>query len=248
MKKTTLFGLVSLIIGITLCIIAFVMNGFDIYKFDTRGEIISNVETIESTNQDITIYTSYANIKVISSDVNHIEIVSDTIDELPQIVHSIEHNSLTIEHKQAYDLFIGVQIKPESFTIKIPNTYTGNIQIESSAGNIDYLALSAGDIQITNDFGNISTGNLSATNINIENSAGNIRLGNVICNTFIATTNAGNVDIDKIESTTITLKTNLGNIECLVDGSQAEYQNTNETGKFISSSTNLGDIEVYYTR
>ncbi len=247
MKLTTKIGFISLCIGILLLLSALIMTGFDYYKFDTRGDLIAHTEEIENTNQDITIHTSYAQIKVESADTNEIRIVSDTFGAMPTIVHSDSENSLYIEHITSMSQFIGITVRAETFTLVVPIAYTGNIKIESNAGNIDYLVESANDVHITNQFGNIYLANTNAQNIAIHNEAGNIKTDQIQCNTFVADTSAGNIDIHKIQSSSITLKTNLGNIDCLVVGKKSDYNNTNGDSKYIKATTNLGEIDTRFS-
>lgn len=126
----------------------------------------------------------------------------------------------------------------------------GNVQLISSAGDLDVKDMVGGDIALRTSAGDVNTQNLQG-NIEISTSAGDIQMGDVAANGVLSVrTSAGDIDAQDVRADEINIETSAGDISVksmngrsVLESNAGDIQIEEMEGA-LEASTNAGNIEV----
>lgn len=224
-------------------------NYFDVNKIEFGFFYNSNGpigNLISLTNQDITNIENinlefHSNISFIETYTgNSIEILTYSIDNLSNFDNittvnvSNDNNTLTITPNDTIDKSTSLQYK-----IRIPNTYTNNLNLSSSTGKIDLSSIKLNSLNLNSSDDTLYNSAIKLNGVTCKNSNINIKNSQLYTKNF--TTN--DLSIECIDSY-INTSALSGNVSINAISSDVNTIATNELSN-LTVSNNSGDINIH---
>lgn len=244
MKKATRITLIiasaCVALGILLSVLAFAVVGFDVSKLSTASDYSTNSYRANEIITSIKLDGLSENITVIPSEDKVIEL---EYQENSQLSYSIqeEGGSLTIteEHSPEIMLFnFDVGTFDRKLIIKVPRSYTGDLELSTAGGRIDISDIEGIDRLKANTM----SGGISLRNLVVKDSIeADCASGDIVCSTLTASTldietMSGRITTTKSKVDTLAAKAVSGAISAEVTGAESDYR---ITAKAVSGNVNV---------
>lgn len=228
------------------------------FGFGHRNLTTVNVDeqrNVELTGiENINVSSSFIDIKISSEDrddifINyHGRIRSNVI---PTLEVNKNRNILDIELKNPQNSYT-VTESNVVLEISLPKTFTGNIGVVSSSGDIFIKDVHGDKFSITASSGDIRLEDLESETMNVTTSSGNIYFDNISGNIFYITASSGDVTLVSLNGNKIDVETSSGNIT--TKNSIGDYNLSASSGDLTlynqnnyenyNINTNSGDVEI----
>lgn len=261
MKNSTRIILVMICFLLIIFLIGILIWGIIDRDFYEGGNLqIVKEETISlSTIDEIMIATHSADIKFFNSATDDIKIIQKSRKKNKKDLFQVTSSgsTLKIESSKKLNFCIGFCFFRNSvYEIYLPASYTKNITVNTSSGDIDFEVLEETrlkNLKLTTISGDITLKNeLYASNMKIKSTSGDIETSKLNADMIELETVSGSISNEYLESNQVYLKTISGDIEnrFLKGGVQIstvsgdiEIEKMNIIGKSKITTTS-GDIEA----
>ncbi len=227
-------GFLLIIIGSIICLIATLIVGFDFEKLSS-GNIIKESFEFENKNQDINIENEFAQINIITHNLDNIIVDLEYLDR--QNIDVENDIYLNIDAYKSYSWFsFGINFLTPTINIYVPKDYNGNLNINSNVGVISIKNLNIPKLTIENDVSTVSINDVTTSYLNIKSDVGGIIMEDVVSTEVSVITNVGSIEFASLSSDDIYIKTEVGNIVGSISG------NTNDFTKIINTAIGESNI------
>ena len=258
MTKTTK---IWLIIATTLLLTGCIIFGgvMTVYKWDFSKLSTNKYETnkydIADNFKNISINVKTADIVFVASEKAKTEVVCYEQDNANHEV-SVDNDTLTIklvDERKWYE-YIGINFRTPKITVYLPQGEYGNLNIDSSTGDIDIKNLSAENINLT-----VTTGEIEAKSITCNGdfkttvSTGEVELKDVSCKNLFSNGNTGHISLkDVIAEEKLTIERSTGDIkfelcdanEIFVKTDTGDVKGSLLSDKVFITQTDTGSVNV----
>ncbi|MCL2404913.1 MAG: DUF4097 family beta strand repeat-containing protein [Defluviitaleaceae bacterium] len=139
-------------------------------------------------------------------------------------------------------------------TIYVPASYCGDIKLLSNVGNLSIVGIS-GNLRLNTTAGNITVEGHSADRAHLRSSAGNINLTNCSVTDINAKSSAGNVKVKGRDVADLTLRSSAGDVDVNVNTLGGETNLATSAGGVyikaldvqgnITAKSSAGNVKVY---
>ena len=259
-KRSTVFPLILIVIGMLLMIISLGSCGFNFKKLDNKNyetnthEITDsfNSISISSKNADITLaHTDNAVASVVCFDnkkMPHEVSVRDGIltinvnDERKWYDHITLFSSInpTVTVYLPNDTYAALSIDTDTSDVNIPDGFTfDNIDVELSTGDVSCSASANGFIKINASTGNVSVSDAIAKDVSISLSTGDVNISKCSFASVSAKTSTGDHKISELNvegDLTLNVSTGcamLNKVNC------SNFSSNGSTGDLCVKNTNV---------
>ncbi len=261
MKKSLAIGIVLMILGVIISLIACALVGFDMTKFDTSIGFFSEEYKITNLNQDIVINSEIANIAIEKTTGEEIvvEIYSEKDDQI--VVNENNKIEINVSDKKIWGIGYMFGYEEPTVRVYIPETYKGNVEVKSNIASIEVSNVELLNLNIESDIGEIILNNVNIdSELNIKSNIGSIEVENTASNTANFESNMGEIKFEALNSNNITIYSDIGKVEGVIKGNIMDYArviNTNIGTSNIDSSidgdkkleitTEMGEINIKFS-
>lgn len=279
MRKSTIIWLIiaaSLVIsGALIFTLALCQTNWDFTSLSTT-EFTTTTHEINDQFKDISIDTTTSNVTILPSSDGKCKVECHDQAEARHTVE-IESGELKItfvDSRKWYDRIEVMNLDFSHITIYLPDSFSGEISVEATTGDVSVKNLSPKDLEIDLTTGDILVENVSCKgNIEIDLSTGETMLKGVKCASLLSEGGTGDMTLEnviaqgkfEIERTTgdvkftrcdadeIRFETNTGDVigSFLTDKNIIPQTSTGEiivpsskTGEKCQITTNTGDIRI----
>ncbi|WMC94088.1 DUF4097 family beta strand repeat-containing protein [Kineothrix sp. MB12-C1] len=257
-------------IGITLCIVGFLLggrvsgigigqNGIQIYTWGNSGreESAPSYEEAEvklDSYQNIRMNVAYANVEIKESD--HYGIAYKIAKRTP-ISYEIKDGVLNIDQGNKKNgvssnfMFFGFSgvrneyiYDTEFITVYIPKSAVlGEISIKNDCGDINLSNLEASSLALYNDYGNIGLTSINTPVISLQINSGNLTANNIKADNFTIVNDYGNVELDRVDAETLSLEISTGSLD-MENISAQTVTVTDDYGDVTLDTVNAGSLSL----
>ena len=233
MSKSSLSGLIYIVIGIVILFVVFQLFQNSSQKTyplltDLRKDI-SHVNTlkIESTVTGLNITESedeffYAVLEQSNKSENN----SLTL------IMSDRNNQLTLEvakqQKLAISMFNFSNLNSK-LNIKVPKSFKGTLDVVSTTGSTTINTISLNSLEVETTTGGLKLDRVNSDKINIESTTGSIRINNVTADRLKAESTTGSIHVDS-NLTSFDIESTTGSIHITQDDVFDDSKLTSSTG------------------
>ncbi|MDO5560268.1 MAG: DUF4097 family beta strand repeat-containing protein [Oscillospiraceae bacterium] len=261
--KTTKAGTIIAVAGAAIFGIGFVLAGFNFGKLQTVDKYKKRTVDVSGSVKAVEIREDDTNINITQSEDKDIHVICyENKDEDYDIS---DKDTLKIKKKRNRKFYFGVNVKTQntSLEVQIPDSYDGEIKIDTDSSNISVDEIAARSCEIKVDDGNVKMNSCEIHNdIKIKSGSGNLKLsdstfgeesdidaddGNIrlenctLSEESKINVKTGNVTLDSLECfDDLTIKTTDGNVKGTIDGDKSDFNIKSDTK---DGNNNLKDKE-----
>ena len=256
-KTTKRWLIIATFLLLTGCII---FGGvMTVYKWDFSKLSTNKYETnkydIADNFKNISINVKTADIVFVASEKAKTEVVCYEQDNANHEV-SVDNDTLTIklvDERKWYE-YIGINFRTPKITVYLPQGEYGNLNIDSSTGDIDIKNLSAENINLT-----VTTGEIEAKSITCNGdfkttvSTGEVELKDVSCKNLSSNGNTGDITLkDVIAEEKFAIERSTGDVkfercdanEIFIKTDTGDVKGSLLSDKVFITETDTGNIDV----
>ncbi|MBR0189557.1 MAG: DUF4097 family beta strand repeat protein [Clostridia bacterium] len=255
-KKLIVTVIVCLILGVTICITALILSGFDFGVLNTVKYETKTYETEEEFSA-INIDVSTENIVFLPSEDGKCRVVSSESEKIKHDIYVDENGTLnvTLNDSRKWYERLGFAFGAGDVTIYLPDKNYNSLTINVSTGDITVTGVkSVGDVQVNVSTGRTEIKNVTCKNFITDGSTGKVVLNNVIATEkFTIKRSTGDIKFQDCDAGEISVKTSTGDVTGLLLSEKVFITDTStgkidvpksKSGGICEITTSTGDIEI----
>ena len=233
-KKVIIIMVLSLIIGVSVCLCVFIVNGFS-FNMLNAVEFESKSHEITQAFTDIEIDVSTDDIKIIKSEDGNSKIVCQDSDKITHEV-AVQDGKLTIKEKDERKLldYMALNFQRREIYVYLSESEYKDIIVNVSTGDVVIDGVNFENIKSEGSTGDITIKNLNATaSIMVKRSTGSVYFENFDAGEINITVSTGNVTGSLTTEKIFDCQTSTGTISVPESASGGKCKITTSTGDII---------------
>lgn len=268
-KNIIRISIIMAVIGAIICIISFVMVGFNFEKLGTASTYEKKYMSMSIDGiSEINVNTSFSKITLSPTDNEEISFsyYQSNKEYYDFNVSSSRLSMKSVNNKRWYDYIsvnpFNINFKNREITIEVPRSYSGSLVLNTSYGDISVYGLDGlVFVDLKTSYGDISTSNITTKqrmdikssygdlaikrcnvgqDITLDTSYGTIDLVSLTASSINAGTSYGDISLIQLAVDNIKLKSSFGDITGNIDGYYDDYR--------IRSHTSMGDNNLPHSK
>lgn len=224
-----------ILVGVIMCVIAFVSNGYDFRNMNTR-EMVTKSYDVEEDFTDININVDTANVVFEKSADGKCRVVCREYADQPHEV-KVDFDVLNISVKKQKNTFFHVGFDMESPEIKVYLTKDtfDKLNISTDTGDVKIADMDFGITEITSDTGDLHLSNINTADIMMSSDTGYVDLKEVSSAKSQFTTNTGDISLTNMKAS--------DNLNIKTDTGKVSFENV-KTEKDLDIKSGTGDVNL----
>lgn len=215
MKKVTVIGVGFLAAGIILFICGFIVSGFDIHKLSTQPALEEKTQVLSPQTQQLTIKDKNMPLCIEASPDENIYITYyENEKEFYKITQGNTCTVQKITNYKWYDRFFNLSFESPVLTLRLPDSYSGSLWVETINGRVTVNGVQAKDLDVFTSNGTVQIQSVQLQGqLNAETNNGKLIFTDVAAaETVAGKSSNGAAVIKNVQGGNVQIKTSNGKI------------------------------------
>lgn len=239
-KRSTVFSIAVIVIGIVLMTVSLVSCGFDFKSLDSK-DYVTNTHEITESFSGISIVSDNADITIVPTDSENASVVAFDRKKMTHEV-SVKNGDLTIEiddERKWYDHVNLFSFSTPAITVYLPLSEYGALSIDTDTGDVTIeKGFTFGGIDIKLSTGDVRCHSSSSDFIKIDADTSDVFVSDISAKDVSISISTGDVDLNRCTFASINSRTSTG------DQSASALSIENDfTVEVSTGDTNIEDVD-----